>query len=200
MILSLKDAFQFAQEKHQGQKKPGTQSPYLFHPFGVASLVLKFGGSDSQAAAALLHDTIGDSSITHSTITSRFNKEVADLVFAFADPEIAENLEAMKEDDRWRTLKKAYLGKLPGVLEEALLIIACEELHDLEELLFGVRYEGFHVWDRYPVHGMQVFWYYKELLSLFNKRLSAPKYQQLVSEFARHVRELQGLTMEGNPA
>src|SRR4051812_9243864 len=102
MSFQLKDVFQFAHEKHAGEKKPGTESPYLFHPMGVSSLVLKFGGSEAQAAAALLHDTIGDSSITHSSISSKFGKEVADLVFAFADPEVNENLEAMKEDDRWR--------------------------------------------------------------------------------------------------
>lgn len=52
---------------------------------GVASFVLFYGGDESQAQAALLHDTLGDGA-TLNQIEKTFGKEVRDSVGAFEDP------------------------------------------------------------------------------------------------------------------
>ena len=39
------DAFRYAADVHGGQTRRGTESPYLAHLMGVASIVLDAGGS-----------------------------------------------------------------------------------------------------------------------------------------------------------
>jgi len=53
-------ALALAVEAHTGQKRKGTDIPYVAHPMGVASIALDHGADEEQAMAALLHDAIED--------------------------------------------------------------------------------------------------------------------------------------------
>ena len=53
-------ALSFASKLHQTQFRKGTQIPYLGHLLAVAALVIDDGGSEDEAIAALLHDSIED--------------------------------------------------------------------------------------------------------------------------------------------
>jgi hypothetical protein len=191
-MTQIEKAFCFSREYHEGQLKKGTQIPYLYHPLAVASSVLKFGGTDAQVQAALLHDTIADGKVSRQEITDQFGEEVAELTFSFADPEIPGN-----SNPNWRELKAAYLEKLKKLKRDALFVIACEELHDGTELLFELRYRGVEVWKRYPVHGMEVFWYYRELLQIFLRQLNSEKDRSLVSEFGSFLKQMKDIVFEG---
>jgi (p)ppGpp synthase/HD superfamily hydrolase len=54
------EALLFASRAHNGQVRKGTNVPYVAHVLSVAALVLEHGGSEDQAIAALLHDTVED--------------------------------------------------------------------------------------------------------------------------------------------
>ena len=56
----ISQALALAVEAHQGQKRKGTQIPYVAHPMGVASLALDYGADEDCAIAALLHDVLED--------------------------------------------------------------------------------------------------------------------------------------------
>src|SRR5688572_28264813 len=56
----LTEAFRFAMDKHHGQLRKLSARPFVYHPFAVAVLVLQYGGTDEQAQAAFVHDTIGE--------------------------------------------------------------------------------------------------------------------------------------------
>ena len=58
--ILLTDAFEYAARYHRSDRRKGTDIPSLAHVLGVASLVLEYGGTDRQAAAALLHDVPED--------------------------------------------------------------------------------------------------------------------------------------------
>jgi len=53
-------AFLFAAEKHAGQVRKASTTPYIAHLMGVASLALEYGGDEDMAIAALLHDVVED--------------------------------------------------------------------------------------------------------------------------------------------
>lgn len=188
--MKLTEAFEFARAHHAGKTKPGTAAPFLFHPLAVASLALKHGGSDEQAQAALLHDTIGDGRVTETELTEKFGPETARLVFAFADPPLSPGAD-------WSETRKAYLAKLATLDEAALFVVACEELHELGETMTDLRFQGQATWKRFPIHAMSVFWYFRELLQLFYKKLSADRYRQLVGEFAGRLKEMSVVVFEG---
>src|SRR6185312_2038802 len=107
---------------HQGTLKKGTRYPFLYHPLAVASLVLKYGGNEAQARAALLHDTIAEPGVTRPMISDRFGAEVARLAYTFADPETPREIQR-----DWQKLRQAYLEKLAQADDDALLVVACEE-------------------------------------------------------------------------
>jgi len=192
--MSLSKAFSFAQKHHAGELKKGTESPFLYHPMAVAALVLKYGGSDSQTQAALVHDVVANGRVSEAEISAELGPEVARLAFTFVDPPLAEVPEGTVPS--WSDLKRAYLGKLKSASEEALMIVACEELHDGGELLHDLHYGGHQVWKRFPVHAMEVTWYYKELLALFVSKLRGDRYRALLGEFGAMVRVLKDQVFE----
>ena len=178
-------AVEFAEGIHSREKKNG--KPYLYHPMAVASLILKYGGDSNQMVAGLLHDTIFREGVTKKKISENFGEKIADLTFTFLDPPLPNNAD-------WRMTKQAYLDKVKALSEEKLLLVACEELHEVDELLHSLQYDGVTTWDQYPVHGMEVAWYFKQLLLIFYDQLKSKP--ALVAEFAGRVRRLSDIVFE----
>ena len=53
-------ALQFANEIHSRQVRKGIGAPYISHLMAVCALVLEYGGDETQAISALLHDSAED--------------------------------------------------------------------------------------------------------------------------------------------
>jgi (p)ppGpp synthase/HD superfamily hydrolase len=74
-------AVDYARIAHAAQFRKGSHIPYIYHLLGVASLVIEFGGSEDQAIAGLLHDTLEDCGASHeAAIREQFGDAVADIV------------------------------------------------------------------------------------------------------------------------
>ncbi|MGA0188380.1 MAG: RelA/SpoT family protein [Candidatus Nanopelagicaceae bacterium] len=72
-------AFEVAERSHKGQlRKSG--DPYITHPVAVAEILLDFGLDANSIAAALLHDTVEDTSYSQESLRKDFGPEVASLV------------------------------------------------------------------------------------------------------------------------
>ena len=72
-------AFEVAERAHKGQlRKSGY--PYITHPVAVAEILLDFGLDANSIAAALLHDTVEDTSYSQESLRKDFGPEVASLV------------------------------------------------------------------------------------------------------------------------
>ena len=78
-VRAIKEAYQLANESHQGQyRKSG--DPYITHPVAVATLTVELNLDHLSVMAALLHDVIEDTAVTREDISSQFGEEVAHLV------------------------------------------------------------------------------------------------------------------------
>ena len=87
-VQQVLDAALFAAQKHAGQKRKGQAAePYINHLIEVAQLVsMAVQEPDtSLVMAALLHDTIEDTSVTATELVERFGQDVADLVVELTD-------------------------------------------------------------------------------------------------------------------
>jgi (p)ppGpp synthase/HD superfamily hydrolase len=189
---SLARALELSEAVHAGQTR-ADGSATIGHPLAVAALVLRFGGNEAQAMAALVHDTIGDARGSREALTDLLGAEVARLAHGFADPPTTDLPRGV---DAWQHARKAYLEHLRGLDERTLLVVACEELHEVQDLLLDLRYRSALAWKRYAVHSMVVFWYFREVLGVMNARLKAPEHRACVSELATAVRSLQGHCLE----
>src|SRR5262245_40001689 len=75
-------AISFACRKHQGQMRKDEITPYVAHPIRVMLCVLReLGQTDPDTlAAAVLHDTIEDTTTDYDEIAKEFNPRVAGYV------------------------------------------------------------------------------------------------------------------------
>ena len=80
--LRLLEAFSFAARKLSGQVRKDQKTPYTAHPFRVVTLLMtEYDVDDSDVlAAAVLHDTIEDTTTDREDISSRFGERVAEYV------------------------------------------------------------------------------------------------------------------------
>jgi len=78
-IELIRQAYLFAAEGHQGQKRR-TGEAYITHPVDVACVLAEYKLDHQTIIAALLHDTIEDTYIEKTDIAERFGEDVASIV------------------------------------------------------------------------------------------------------------------------
>ncbi len=78
--LMIKKAFEVARDAHDGQRRKSGE-PYIFHPVSVAYIVAHdIGLGAISIAAALLHDTVEDTPLTHEDIYNLFGEKISRIV------------------------------------------------------------------------------------------------------------------------
>lgn len=78
-VALLRRAYLVAERMHRGQmRKSG--DPYITHPLAVAEILAHLGMDGTTLAAALLHDTVEDTSYTLAQLRADFGPDVALLV------------------------------------------------------------------------------------------------------------------------
>jgi GTP pyrophosphokinase len=75
----LERAYAAAERAHEGQKRRSGE-PYITHPVAVAQILADLGIGPKTLAAALLHDTVEDTSYTLDELRADFGDEIAMLV------------------------------------------------------------------------------------------------------------------------
>jgi (p)ppGpp synthase/HD superfamily hydrolase len=186
------DAFEMASEVHRYQLRKGSDVPYLAHLMAVSALVLDFGGDEECAMAALLHDTVEDCEdgrAMEAEIRGRFGNRVADIVLHCSD--------AIAEPGRpkppWHARKQAYIDGLEHADHDALLVSACDKLHNARSVLGDLRVARDALWQRFSTKsGPDQVWYYTTVAHLYSRRIPGP----LADELQRVVRELSQLEAE----
>ncbi len=78
-VSIVERAFVAAELAHRGQLRM-SGDPYITHPVAVAEILVDFGLDPATVAAALLHDTVEDTSYSSEKLRQDFGDEVANLV------------------------------------------------------------------------------------------------------------------------
>lgn len=117
-IIRIAQALDFAARAHVDQRRKGERAePYINHLAEVARLVAEAteGKDANLVIAALLHDTIEDTSTTYAELVDAFGDDVAGLVREVTDDKSLPKAErkrlqvetASKKSDRAKVLKIA---------------------------------------------------------------------------------------------
>ena len=169
-------AVDYARIAHAGQLRKGTRVPYLSHLLGVAALVIEYGGSEDQAIAGLLHDTIEDCGQAHEgMIRALFGEAVVDIVLACTDA----TAEAKAAQDNpaaarrnWHRRKRAHLAELIDATDAVLLVAACDKLQNARAIAQDLETPatGQAVFDRFNGGRDGTLGYYHALAHLFATR------------------------------
>jgi GTP pyrophosphokinase len=173
---------------HRRQVRKGTTVPYVAHLMGVAGLVLEYGGTETQAIAALLHDAIEDvpeeigRNWVRRTIHMEFGRDVLDIVEHCTDTD-------QQPKPPWLERKQAYVAHVGAAPPEALLVSAADKLHNVRAILRDHRLLGDAVWMRFNTAAGRegVLGYYRALVGEFTSRLDNP----IVAELDRELTTLE---------
>jgi len=81
-MTDVLDAAALAARAHEGQRRKDGRTPYVSHPFRVCLIVRSVFGLDDPRVllAALLHDTIEDTTTDFDDLAERYSSEVAEWV------------------------------------------------------------------------------------------------------------------------
>lgn len=178
-MTKLADAAALAFRLHAAQRRKGTTIPYVAHLMAVAALVLEHGGDEDQAAAALLHDAIEDCGPQQEAgIAARLGPRVAAMVRACTDAEVTPK-------PPWHARKAAYIAQLATAPADALLVSACDKLHNARAIVGDLRALGPGMMARFTGGLDGTLWYYAALLEAFRARAALPP--RLLEELAEAV-------------
>jgi GTP diphosphokinase / guanosine-3',5'-bis(diphosphate) 3'-diphosphatase len=125
----LNKAYVYAMQKH-GHQKRASGDPYFSHPLEVAAILTDMRLDESTVVAALLHDTIEDTSATRAEIDHIFGTDIGALV---------EGLTKLKKLDlvskkaaQAENLRKLLLAVADDV--RVLLVKLADRLHNMRTL------------------------------------------------------------------
>ncbi len=136
----IERAYRTAKRAHKGQKRASGE-PYIQHCIAVAAIQVEMGADAQTIAAALLHDTVEDTSITLADLKRDFGAEVAKLVDGVTKLTQLPRVSSMKgEKDALgrraelakETLRKTFLAMGDDV--RVVLIKLSDRLHNMRTL------------------------------------------------------------------
>ena len=195
--MNLITAFEFAHKAHDGQLRKGSKVPYISHPMAVAAIVLQHGGSEQQAMAALLHDTIEDCGATYLQLKKKFGELVATIVEECSD------WSGSGRKPKWRARKEFYIARLATVRDETLLVSAADKFHNSATLLESLEAAGVDlsrrekIWSKFNAKPHEILWYYEQLFEQYSKRaeklgepgltLLLDGFEQIVAKLSREI-------------
>jgi guanosine-3',5'-bis(diphosphate) 3'-pyrophosphohydrolase len=87
-LAKIIDAAAFAAERHRNQRrKDADATPYINHPLALARVLTSEAGVTDVTTilAAILHDTVEDTTTTRDELEARFGREVASVVMEVTD-------------------------------------------------------------------------------------------------------------------
>ncbi len=128
-VTQIEEAFQVAARAHEGQfRKSG--DPYITHPLSVATILAEWHLDPQALMAALLHDTVEDTSTTSSEIAQQFGKSVSELVDGVSK---LDRLEFQTEQQaQAENFRKMLLAMARDV--RVILIKLADRLHNMRTL------------------------------------------------------------------
>ncbi len=159
----VSEAARFAEEKHQGQVRKGTERPYIVHPRAVLEIAATMTSEPYILAAAVLHDTIEDTGTTREDIEERFGKKVADLVDA----------ESQEKGKSWYERKSHTIEHVKAAKNDVKIVCLADKLANIRDMYYDHLEAGEELWKRFKQHDPSVIgWYYRGVMEALRKDMS----------------------------
>jgi len=182
----IRRAYTFASIAHQGQKR-ASGDIYITHPLAVAEVVAELEADEEAVAAALLHDTLEDTSTTQAELVAAFGQEIAQLVAGVT--KLGQIDFRTRQERQAGNLRKMLLAMAKDL--RVILIKLCDRLHNMrtlralpEEKRRAVSQETLHIFA--PIAHRLGVWRLKwELEDLSLRHLDPEAYERIGRMVAR---------------
>ena len=125
----IKAAYEMAKLAHAGQKRK-EGSPYVTHCVAAADIAVDMGLDEDSVIAALLHDLIEDTPLTHADIAKQFGESVANIVEGVT--KLTRVQYTSKEDEQMENLRKMLMAMSKDI--RVILIKIADRLHNMRTM------------------------------------------------------------------
>jgi myo-inositol-1(or 4)-monophosphatase len=158
----LDKAIVFAVKAHAGTERRGKGFPYIVHPLEAVEIVATMTTDQELLAAAALHDTVEDTSVTLDDIRREFGDRVAKLVEEESDV----FMEGVSEADSWHERKQAAIDRLSRASRDAKMVALGDKLSNARIIYRDFVQKGDKLWSIFHVTDVKEHeWHYRGLAS-----------------------------------
>ena len=127
----IRRAYNFANENHGSQiRKSG--EPYIVHPLNVAYILATLGLDDETICAALLHDVVEDTPVTHEELTNEFGETISEMVAGVT--KLSQFTYNTQEEQQVEDYRKMFLAMGKDI--RVVLIKLADRLHNMRTLQY----------------------------------------------------------------
>lgn len=160
-------AAKFAIKAHQGQRRKVSKLPYILHPMEAASIAATMTNNEEVIAAALLHDTIEDTSVTIEEIEKEFGPYVTKLVKS----ETEDKRKNRSAAETWEIRKRESLEELKESKDINVKIVwLSDKLSNMRSFYRGFLRDGEAIWEQFhEKNPMKQQWYYRTIAEYTNE-------------------------------
>lgn len=168
-------------EAHKNQVRKGSAIPYIYHPMGVARLLMETGYEEVLILAALLHDTIEDTSVEVADLVKHFGKKVSGLVVTVSE---------ISKKYSWQERKDEMIARLKEAPLDSLRLSIADKIDNLDSIKRDLKIIGSAIWSRFHASKEKQAWYYSEMRKIYLNRLCTPQDIALFQFFDRLFNEI----------
>lgn len=168
-------AVAFALKAHGGTERRGKGYPYIIHPMEAVCIVASMTNDPEMLAAAILHDTVEDTSATIEQIRAEFGDRVAELV--------QHETGSVPDDAPWRERKEAQVAQLAQAPYDSKVVAMGDKLSNMRTLAADYKVQGDKLWSRFhaPNGKDDVAWYYHSLAEALSELAGTEAYLEFVN-------------------
>jgi guanosine-3',5'-bis(diphosphate) 3'-pyrophosphohydrolase len=130
-LLRIREAYEFADEAHQGQMRKSGE-PYILHPLAVAEILVNMQMDVTSIIAALLHDVVEDTTVSLEIVNDKFGKTCAMLVDGLTKLERIQF--KSKEEQQNENYRKMFVAMAQDI--RVILIKLADRLHNMRTLKY----------------------------------------------------------------
>lgn len=163
-------ALSFAAKAHEGQRRKGSDVPYIVHPVETAAILSREGCGIALITAGLLHDVLEDTQTQESDILRYFGSRVLGLVKSASED----------KSQSWERRKEHTIEFLQSGANREQMYLACaDKLSNLRSLSIEKDDSGKIDWGRFKRGAGEQEWYYKSILAALSPISQTKMYGEL---------------------
>ena len=162
----LDNAIIFAVNAHSGMIRKSGNSPYILHPLEAVEIAGTMTNDESVLAAAALHDTVEDTSVTIEDIKEKFGSRVTELV----NSETEDKREDRPPYETWQIRKEESIAVLRNTEDIGIKILwLSDKLSNMRSFYRLHKKYGDEMWNIFNQKDKNKhFWYYSTIAGILS--------------------------------
>ncbi|MBR2041231.1 MAG: HD domain-containing protein [Oscillospiraceae bacterium] len=172
----VEKAMIFASNAHCGDFRKGTKIPYIVHPMEAGAIAASITDDENVIAAAILHDTLEDTSVTAEDIRKEFGDEVLRLI----ESDSENKREDLPPEETWKIRKQETIDFLCNKADVNEKIIAIsDKLSNIRAIYRDYQKLGDKLWERFNQKDKNEHaWYYKSFIETLSELKDTAAYEE----------------------